>query len=391
LEGVLLSPHLLYVGGEDHYLRIPAMLALSDHGVRLTAAGTGDPGPFIKAGVNYRRFSFERFFNPLADWAAIKTFANLLVDVKPDLAQGFDTKPSFLLPLAARSIRDVQVIRTIAGRGWLYSSRSPLALTLRPVYRALHRLAARSTAATVFQNRDDLAYFERHGMVGRGGSRVIPEAVDIEGFEQALARGPSTMRLREQLGLGASEVVITVTRMTRQKGIPTLLEAAALVHRSRPGVRFLLVGPRDSEGPLAVTQAEIDRHAPYVMAIGPRSDIPALLALGDVFAFPTEYREGLPRALLEAALAGLPIVATKIPGCAEVIRDEWNGFLVPPRSPDLLAARILHLLRDRETGRAMGSRAAERVRREFGLAAIVARQAELYAELISRSSGGQPQ
>jgi glycosyltransferase involved in cell wall biosynthesis len=182
-----------------------------------------------------------------------------------------------------------------------------------------------------------------------------------------------------------SEVVITVTRMTRQKGIPTLLRAAALVHQARPGVRFLLVGPRESEGPLAITQDEIDEHAPYVMAIGPRSDIPALLRVADVFAFPTEYREGLPRALLEAALAGLPIVTTNIPGCCDVIRDGWNGFLVPPRAPDVLAAKILDMLRDRQTGRIMGGRAAELARREFGLRTIVARQAALYRELIDRS------
>ncbi len=177
-----MTPHLLYIGGEDHYLRIPAMLALRDHGIRVTAAGTGDAAPFVRAGIDYRRYCFERFINPLADWAAIKTVARLLLDVRPDIAQSFDTKPSLLLPLAARGIREVLVIRTITGRAWLYSSRSPLALALRPVYRALHRLAARSTAATVFQNHDDLAYFERHRMVGRGAIRVIPEAVDIDGF-----------------------------------------------------------------------------------------------------------------------------------------------------------------------------------------------------------------
>jgi glycosyltransferase involved in cell wall biosynthesis len=246
-------------------------------------------------------------------------------------------------------------------------------------------LAARSTAATVFQNHDDLAYFERHRMVGRGAVRVIPEAVDIDGFERALTRAPSPAQLRDELGLGTSEVVITVTRMTRQKGIPTLLKAAALVHQARPGVRFLLVGPRQSEGPLAITQGEIDRHAPYVRAIGQRSDVPALLRLADVFAFPTEYREGLPRALVEAALAGLPIVSTSIPGCCDVIRDGWNGLLVPPRAPHVLAARILDLLRDRKTARTMGDRAAERARQEFSLRAIIARQAALYAELIDRS------
>jgi glycosyltransferase involved in cell wall biosynthesis len=177
--------------------------------------------------------------------------------------------------------------------------------------------------------------------------------------------------------------------MTRQKGIPTLLAAAALVHEARPGVRFLLVGPRESEGPLAVAQADIDRHAPYVMAIGPRSDVPALLGLADVFAFPTQYREGMPRVLFEAALAGLPIVTTSMPGCADVIRDGWNGLLVPPRAPRVLAARILALLRDRQTAQEMAGRAAEVVRRELGLATIVARFAALYAELLDGSGRGR--
>jgi glycosyltransferase involved in cell wall biosynthesis len=373
-----LSPHVLYIGGEDHCLRIPAMLALRKHGFRVSAAGTGDPTPFLQAGLDYRRFSFDRFVNPIADWAMIDTITKLLADLRPDIAQSFDTKPSLLLPLAARSVREVLIVRTINGLGWIHSSRSPLALALRPVYRALHRLAACSTAMTVFENQDDQAYFEQHRMLGSGGARLIPGAgIDIEGFQQALIRGPSPEQLRRELGLGNAKIVITVTRMTRQKGIPMLLKAAKLVHEVRPDVRFLLVGPRESEGPLAVTQAEIDRHIPYVMEIGPRSDVPALLRLADVFAFPTEYREGVPRALLEAALAGLPIVTTRVPGCRDVVRDEWNGFLVPPRAPGLLAARILDLLRDREAARAMGARAQEVVRQEFGLAITVARSAAI--------------
>jgi glycosyltransferase involved in cell wall biosynthesis len=262
-----------------------------------------------------------------------------------------------------------------------------MALGLRPVYRALQRSTNRWTAVTVFQNRDDQAFFMRHRMVGRGGNVVIPgSGIDIERFERAGATGPSPTELREALGLGSSEVVITVTRMTRQKGIPTLLEAAALVHQHRPGVRFLLVGPRESEGPFAVTQAEIERHAPYVIAIGPRSDVPALLGLADVFAFPTEYLEGVPRALLEAAVACRPIVTTRMPGCTDVIRDGWNGFLVPPRAPRLMAERILDLLRDRVAAAAMGARAAQLVKTEFNLGITVARYAAVYEDLVTRCS-----
>jgi glycosyltransferase involved in cell wall biosynthesis len=378
--------HLLCIGGEDHSFRIPFLLALRDKGFRISTAGTGNPIPFERAGLDYHPFHFARFVDPLADWTALKAISKLIADVRPALVQCFDTKLNLLVPFAARGLRDVQVVSTINGLGWLYSSRSPMALGLRPVYRALQRLADRWTAVTVFQNRDDQAFFMRHRMVGRGGNVVIPgSGIDIERFERAGVTGPSPAELREALGLGASEVVVTVTRMTRQKGIPTLLEAAALVHQHRPGVRFLLVGPRESEGPFAVTQAEIERHAPYVLALGPRSDVPALLGLANVFAFPTEYFEGVPRALLEAAVAGRPIVTTQMPGCTDVIRDGWNGFLVPPRDPRLMAERILDLLRDGEAAVAMGARAAQLVRTEFNLEITVARYAAVYEDLVRRS------
>jgi glycosyltransferase involved in cell wall biosynthesis len=236
---------------------------------------------------------------------------------------------------------------------------------------------------TVFQNRDDQTFFERHAMIGKGSSRLIPgSGIDVGRFERAVAAGRSAAEIRRTLGLEDCEIVITVTRLTRQKGIPALLEAAALVHESRPTVRFLLVGPRESEGPLAVTQAEINRHAPYVIAVGPRSDVPSLLKAADVFAFPTEYREGVPRALLEAALAGLAIVATNMPGCNDVVRDGWSGFLVPPHSPRLLATKILDLLDDRSIARAMAARAAELVRQEFNLDLTVARYIAAYNELL---------
>ncbi|MDB5604377.1 MAG: hypothetical protein JWP25_1277 [Bradyrhizobium sp.] len=380
-----MRPYLLCIGGEDHSLRIPFLLALRDKGFRISAAGTGDPIPFAQAGLDYHPFHFSRFIDPLSDWTAFKAISKLIADVRPALVQCFDTKLNMLVPFAARGLRDVEVVSTINGLGWLYSSSSPMALGLRPVYRALQRLADRCTAVTVFQNRDDQAFFMRHRMVGRRGQVVIPgSGIDVERFERA-ATESSPAELRKALGLGASEVVITVTRMTRQKGIPTLLDAAALVHQHRPGVRFLLVGPRESEGPFAVTQAEIDRHAPYVLAVGPRSDVPALLGLADVFAFPTEYLEGVPRALLEAAVAGRPIVTTRMPGCTDVIRDGQNGFLVPPRDPRLLAERILDLLRDRATAAAMGARAAQLVRKEFNLEITVARYAAVYEDLVKRS------
>jgi glycosyltransferase involved in cell wall biosynthesis len=386
-----LSLSLLCIGGEDHHLRIPFLLALADRGVRVIAAGSGDGVPFARAGITYHTFRFNRFVNPLADLTAIRRLRELIAETRPDLIQCFDTKPNLLVPLAARRIGGAAVIRTINGLGWLYSSRSALALVLRPVYVALHRLAARGTAMTVFQNRDDQRFFERFAMIGEGSSRLIPgSGIDIGRFELAVAEGPEAADLRRTLGCEGCEIVVTVTRLTRQKGVPALLEAAALVHEVRPAVRFLLVGPRESEGPLAVTEAELKRHAPYVIATGPRSDVPSLLKAADVFAFPTEYREGVPRALLEAGLAGLPIVATRMPGCSDVISDRQTGLLVPPHAPRELAGAIIELLDDRVAAGAMAARAARLVRQEFNLDLTVARYIAAYNELLDASAPGKP-
>jgi glycosyltransferase involved in cell wall biosynthesis len=377
-----LRPHLLCIGGEDHSYRIPFLLALRDKGFQVSAAGTSDSSPFAQAGIDYHPFHCARFVDPLSDWAALKTMSKLIADIRPALVQCFDTKLNVLVPFAASGLDSVKVVSTINGLGWLYSSRSLVALGLRPVYRVLQRWAARWTAVTVFQNRDDRTFFMRHRMVGKGCHLVIPgSGIDIGRFQHAATTGSSAAELREALGLGASKVVVTVTRMTRQKGIPTLLDAAALVHQRQPDVRFLLVGPRESEGPSAVTQAEIDHHAPYVVAVGPRTDVPALLGIADVFALPTEYLEGVPRALLEAAAVGCPIVTTRMPGCTDVIRDGWNGFLVPPRDPQRLAERILDQLSDRVAAAEMGVRAAQLVRTEFNLEITVARYAAVYKEL----------
>jgi glycosyltransferase involved in cell wall biosynthesis len=255
------------------------------------------------------------------------------------------------------------------------------------VYLALQRIAACWTSATVFQNRADHHFFRRYHLLGNSPSVLIGSSgVDVEAFEAAQTQTRSNAKLRGELGLGDSEVVLTVSRLTVQKGIPTLLEAAAIVHAVRPGVRFLLVGPRESEGPFAVDRALIDRYAPYVIALGARSDVPALLGLSDVFVCPTEYREGIPRVLLEAGLAGVPMVATRVPGCDDVVTENWNGHLVPQRDPAALAAAILDLLQDPARASAMGKRSIELVRREFDLNVVADRYADLYRRVFSAGS-----
>ena len=88
-----MRPHLLCIGGDDHALRIPFLLALRDRGFWVTAAATADPAPFENAGIEFHRFRCYRFMNPLADLNSIKTFSDLLAEVRADIVQSFNPKP----------------------------------------------------------------------------------------------------------------------------------------------------------------------------------------------------------------------------------------------------------------------------------------------------------
>lgn len=380
-----MNAHLVCVGGEDHTLRIPFLMALRERGFRVSAVSSGEGAAFSRVGIPHGRYGFDRFDGVSDGRSAVKAIRKAISDLQPDIVQSFDTKPNLLTPLAMRG--QVPVIRTINGLGWTFSSLAPRALALRPVFCGLQWLSSLWTAKTVFQNRDDQAFFERYRLIGRGGSQLIRSSgISVDEFATARHRGPSAAVMREQLGLQSAEVVIFVGRLTRQKGIPTLIKAVPRVLAERPKARFVLVGPRESEGPFAVDQSELERYPSHVFVLGPRRDVPALLGMADVFAFPTQYREGTPRVLLEAGLAGLPIVASRMPGCSDVVEDGWNGYLVPPHDADALASRIIDLLSERDRAKTMGERSVGFVRERFGLEWVADQYSHLYKSILGQKS-----
>jgi glycosyltransferase involved in cell wall biosynthesis len=385
---VNMNPHIVCVGGEDHPLRIPFLLALQERQFRVTAVSTGDGAPFERAGILHYSYQFNRFSSGSKDWRVIAAFRKLMDEIKPDIVQSFDTKPNLLAPVSLRG--STPVVRTINGLGWVFSSNEPRALALRPIYCALQWLASRWTAATIFQNRDDQNLFRRYGLLGSSQSKLIGSSgIDASGFAQAQSRGASRAELRAKLGLEDAEIIIYVGRLTRQKGIPTLLKAVPLILAQRPKARIVLVGPLDTEGPFAVDRAMIDSLAPHVIALGSRNDVPSLLAMADVFAFPTEYREGIPRVLLEAGLAGLPIVASQMPGCSDVVEDGYNGFLVAPHDPVAFSERIIELLGDAKQAKLMGARSVALVCNRFELARVVDAYCDVYDALIEKKHSSQ--
>ena len=194
-------------------------------------------------------------------------------------------------------------------------------------------------------------------------TRVIPSGIDTRTFyREDRATAP---RLRSLLpGIGPGTVIFgCVARLSEEKAHKDLLDAYAVVRRSYPDTRLVLVG----DGPL---WEDLEGRArklgilSFVHFAGQRSNVREWLNLFDAFTL-ASTRESLPRAAREAMACGLPVIATRVGATREAVRDGENGILVPPSNVDALARAMLHLLLEPETRQRMGERSLAMIAERF--------------------------
>lgn len=212
--------------------------------------------------------------------------------------------------------------------------------------------------------------------VPRSKVMVIPYGVDLKLYQ--VGRNPE---LKAKLGVPAeSPVVGVVARLHPQKGHRYLIEAARSIVASHPAVRFVIVGDGELR-PELEQQVRDSNLSQNFLFLGFRDDVKDLLKVFDMFVLPSLY-EGLPNVVLEAMATGLPVVATAVDGTIELIVDDETGFLVPPKSPQDLSAKISFLLADDERRRRFGNRGRERVEQNYSLEKQVISFQNLYESYV---------
>jgi len=185
----------------------------------------------------------------------------------------------------------------------------------------------------------------------RDGYRAVPGIPDhlLETVWNCTRAGEVMQRAviaRNELGSDRSTTtLLMVATLENHKDHETLFRAVPLILRENPAFRLLLAGEGSLRSTLEARVAELG-IAEVVTFLGMRRDVPELLGSADLFVFSTTAQEGLGSVLLEAMAAGLPIIASDVPACREVLQDGLHGELVPPADPAALAAAILHFVRE---------------------------------------------
>ena len=307
---------------------------------------------------------------PVAVLENARTLRRAYRQLRPTLTHHVTLRPVLAGSLAVRSGINCAVVNAIAGLGSGFIGEGLAARARRRTLVAALRLALNvKRSRIVFQNQEDRDLCIGAGLVDAERAVVIHGAgVDLTAFRPT--------------PLPAHPVVLFVGRLVRDKGVGEFVEAARLVRAMRPGVTFRLCGEPDPANPTSVSDAEVRRWVDdgIVEWLGQRWDMPQVYAEATIVALPS-YREGLPKALLEAGASARASIASDAPGCREVIRHGTNGLLVPVRNGEALARAIDDLLSNDIALRRMGSAARSIVEQEYAVEGVVAETLALYEQL----------
>jgi glycosyltransferase involved in cell wall biosynthesis len=347
--------------------------------------GVSAEGPYVadleRAGIRHIGLRHAtRSVSPFDDLRAAAELYRLLRRLRPDIVHTHTPKPGIYGRLGGRAARVPVVVNTVHG---LYATAEDSRARRAAVY-GLERLAATCSDAELVQNEEDLATLTNL-RVPSDRLHLLGNGIDLDRFAPGQKAEAARRRVRAELGVDDTTVIVgAVGRLVWEKGYGELFAAAERLRRHCPEVTVVVAGPSEPEKADGITPAAVAAaEASGVRFVGHCRKVEDLYAACDVYVL-ASHREGFPRSAMEAAAMGLPIVATDIRGCRQVVEHGETGLLVPPRDAGALADSVAQLAEDPGLRSTMGGAAATKAKREFDQRRVIATTLAVYDDLLER-------
>ena len=233
---------------------------------------------------------------------------------------------------------------------------------------------------TVFQNTDNYNYFLKNNLVKEENSGVVKSSgINLKNYFIPV-KDEDKNKLRIELNINDKQpTFVLISRLIKQKGVLNYLEAAQKSFDNGYKFNFLLVGQIDSNKD-AISIDTIQRYANSVKYLNKRSDVKEILSISDVFVLPSYYSEGVPRVLLEASASGLVLLSTDMPGCNDVVVDNYNGKIIEIKNSDDLFDKMIYVVKDKDRLKEYSKNSIEHVQ-NFSLELVTNKYFEIYKNI----------
>ncbi len=320
-----------------------------------------------------------RRISPFNDIKSFVSIFRILRKSKPDIVHTHTSKAGVLGRLAAWMARVPIIIHTPHGHVFYGHFGRSLSKIFLQMEKLLGRITHHQIALTPEERNDYLSL----RVTKPSNTTVIHSGVDLHRF----SKGEKQLtRKRKELGIPPHSLVIGyVGWLIPIKGVTYLVSAMADVAEKYPKSLLVLVGKGDDKGEEEIKLKEQVERAGLedkVRFLGWRPDVDEIMGCFDIFVLPS-LNEGMGRVLVEAMAAGLPIVASRVGGIPDLVKDGKNGLLVPPADAPALAKAIFDLLADKKTRNRMG-KAGTKMCRPYSAEAMVEQIDDLYRELLKK-------
>jgi glycosyltransferase involved in cell wall biosynthesis len=308
----------------------------------IPSSDSSNTSDLLNAGVEIRKIALKPSGRNI--WQDIRSYFELkkvLKNEKPNMVLCFTIKPVIYGSLAAKKVGVSKIYSIIPGVGSVFIGDSFWVRALCFGVKILYKKSLRNNRLVFFENPDDLKLFADLKLANKEQGLVVDGCgVNIKKFE------------KKDLPKKISFTLLG--RIIKDKGVIEYIEAVKLIKKKHPDVSFYLAGPA-SDNPTAIKMEQIRAwvDSGLICYLSELDDVRPLLETTSVFVLPS-YREGTPRASLEAMAMGRPIITTDVPGCRETVIDGENGFLIPPKNVEVLVEKILYFISKPERVKVMG-------------------------------------
>jgi len=319
-----------------------------------------------------KSFFLERPINPLRDIFALIELYLFIRKIKPQIVHTHSSKAGILARWAARFAKVKIIIHTV--HGWSFNDYQ--FWLLRLIFIQLERITAYFTTKLIV-----VSYYDKEkglkNKIGRENKYVIIRyGINYKDFDIE-----PDLNLKKELKIEQKDLIVGMIACFKpQKGIFDFVKSAYRVVQEFPEVKFLLVGDGILRPKIEKLIKKLKLKEKFILT-GWRRDIPQLLSIMDIFVL-TSLWEGLPIVVLEAKASKKPVVATDTGGIREIIRDSTNGFLVRCGDIEMIANRILLLLKDKELKKRLSENSKKTWEHRFSLFQMIKDTDSLYKQLI---------
>jgi glycosyltransferase involved in cell wall biosynthesis len=366
-----------------HNFRFPLLRSLRDEGydVAVVAPHDGYTAQLQAEGFTVHHWLVaRRSINPLTEAHALIDLLRIYQREQPDLVHHFTVKACLYGTIAAKGAHVYRVINAITGLGHVFVGRRRRTRVLRKLLKPAYRSVFMARRATVvFQNPDDQDTLIQLGITDATRARLIRgSGVDIDHFS------PNSVPISDRFHSPVR--LLFPSRLINEKGVRELLTACRRLWSDGTALELWVAGELDTGNRSALSSPEVEalQQEIRVRCLGHVDDMRALYADVDIVVLPS-WREGLSRALIEAAAMERPIITTDVPGCRDVVIHGVCGLLVPLRNPESLRLAIQLLVQQPGLARSFGKAARARVAAEFQVDLVNERTLDQYRQLLSQT------